>query len=150
MLYIASDHAGFKLKEELDDYLESLGQKIEDLGPYDFDLQDDFPDFALAVAKKVISEEDGIGILVCGTAQGMCLAANKVKGIRAVFAFDEFTARHAKENDDANILCLGAQIIDPEAAKKIVKIWLETPFSGEERHIRRSKKIEEIEKSYNL
>jgi len=145
MLYIASDHAGFKLKEELDDYLELLGQKIEDLGPYELDPDDDYVDFALAVAKKVVGEEDGIGILVCGTAQGMCLAANKVKGTRAVFAFDEFTARHAKEHDDANILCLGAQTTDPETAKKIIKIWLETPFSGEERHIRRLEKIREIE-----
>lgn len=147
MLYIASDHAGFQLKEELDDYLETLGQKIEDLGPYEMNPQDDYPDFALALAKKVASGEDGIGILICGTGQGMCMAANKVGGIRAAFAVDEFTARSAKEHVDANILCLGARITDPETAKKIVKIWLETPFSGEDRHNRRLKKIEEMDNS---
>lgn len=146
MLYIASDHAGYQLKEELDEYLESLGYKFEDLGAYEPDLQDDYPDFALNLAKKV-TQEESVGILICGTGQGMCATANKIKGIRAVLAYDEFTARAAKEHLDANVLCLGGRTTDLEIAKKIVKTWLETPFSGEERHIRRLKKIEEIEKS---
>ena len=144
VLYIASDHAGFQLKEELDDYLESLGYKFEDLGAYEPDSQDDYPDFALALAKKVAQEESA-GILICGTGQGMCAAANKVKGIRAVLAYDEFTARMSKEHLDANILCLGGRVTEVETAKKIAKIWLETPFSGEERHKRRLGKIEEME-----
>jgi ribose 5-phosphate isomerase B len=144
LLYIASDHAGFQLKEEIDEYLESLGYKFEDLGAYEMDPHDDYPDFALAVAKKVV-ETGGNGILICGTGQGVCLAANKVKGIIAVQAHDEFTARAAKEHLDSNILCLGGRVLDAETAKKIVKIWLETDFSGEERHERRLEKVEEIE-----
>jgi ribose 5-phosphate isomerase B len=146
MLYIASDHAGFQLKEQLDDYLELLGHKFEDLGAYENNPQDDYPDFALAVAKKVASE-GGEGILVCGTGQGACLAANKVKGIRAVLAHDEFTARTAKEHLDSNVLCLGGRTIDTEAAKKIVKTWLEASFSGEEKHERRLGKVEEMEQN---
>lgn len=144
MLYIASDHAGFQLKEELDEYLESLGYKFEDLGAYENNPQDDYPDFAIELAKKV-AQEESVGILICGTGQGMCAVANKIKGIRAVLAYDEFTARAAKEHLDANILCLGGRVLDSETAKKIVKTWLDTGFSGEEKHERRLEKIEEIE-----
>jgi ribose 5-phosphate isomerase B len=146
MLYIASDHAGFQLKEGIDDYLESLGYKFEDLGAYESEPQDDYSDFAQLLARKV-AQEDSVGILICGTGQGMCMAANKIKGVRAVLAFDEYTARAAKEHLDANILCLGGRTTDLETAKKIIKIWLETPFSGEERHIRRLKKVGEIEEN---
>ena len=144
MLYIASDHAGYQLKEEIKRFLESLSYVFEDLGAQEINPQDDYPDFALEVAKKVI-DKGGEGILICGTGQGVCLAANKVKGIRAVLAHDEFTARAAKEHLDSNILCLGGRVIDEETAKKIVKIWLETGFSGEERHERRLEKVEKIE-----
>ncbi len=144
MLYIASDHAGFQLKEQIDDYLESLGYKFEDLGAYENNPQDDYPDFALAVAKKVASE-GGEGILICGTGQGVCMAANKIKGIRAVLAHDEFNAKTAREHLDSNILCLGGRVLDLETAKKIVKIWMETGFSGDERHERRLGKVEEME-----
>jgi len=146
MLYIASDHAGFALKEEIKRYLQSVNYAFEDLGPQELDPADDYPDFALKVARK-INEEGGEGILICGTGQGVCLAANKVKGIRAVAAYDEFMANQAKEHLDSNILCLGGRITDVETAKRIVKIWLETPFSGEERHERRLEKIEEIEET---
>lgn len=144
MLYIASDHAGFQLKEELDEYLESLGYKFEDLGAYENNPQDDYPDFAVNLAEKVV-QEGGEGILICGTGQGVCLAANKVKGVRAALAHDEFTAKTAREHLDANILCLGGRVLDLETAKKVVKTWLETSFSGEERHERRLEKVEEIE-----
>lgn len=144
MLYIASDHAGFQLKEQVDDYLESLGYKFEDLGAYENNPQDDYPDFALILGER-ISKEGGEGILICGTGQGMCVAANKIKGIRAALAYDEHTARTAKEHLDSNVLCLGGRTIDAETAKKIVKTWVETSFSEEERHERRLGKIEEME-----
>jgi len=144
VLYIASDHAGYQLKEEIKRYLQLLNYSFEDLGPKEFDPNDDYPDFAFAVAKKV-ADEGGEGILFCGTGQGVCLAANKIRGIRAVSAYDEFMARQAKEHLDSNILCLGGRVLDAEMAKKIVKTWLDTGFSGEERHERRLGKIEEME-----
>jgi len=144
VLYIASDHAGYQLKEEIKRYLQLLNYSFEDLGPKEFDPNDDYPDFAFAVAKKV-ADEGGEGILFCGTGQGVCLAANKIRGIRAVSAYDEFMARQAKEHLDSNILCLGGRVSDAEMAKKIVKTWLDTGFSGEERHERRLGKIEEME-----
>jgi len=144
VLYIASDHAGYQLKEEIKRYLQLLNYSFEDLGPKEFDPTDDYPDFAFAAAKKV-ADEGGEGILFCGTGQGVCLAANKIRGIRAVSAYDEFMARQAKEHLDSNILCLGGRVSDAEMAKKIVKTWLDTGFSGEERHERRLGKIEEME-----
>lgn len=144
MLYIASDHAGYKLKEEIKEYLDSLNYAFEDLGTKESNPNADYPDFAQATAKKVV-EESGEGILICGTGQGVCLAANKTKGVRGALAYDEFTARTAKEHLDSNILCLGARATDIETAKRIVKIWLETPFSEEERHIRRLGKVKEME-----
>lgn len=144
MLYIASDHAGYQLKEEIKRFLESLSYVFEDLGSRAIDPNDDYPDVALAMAEKII-KDGGEGILICGTGQGVCMTANKIDGIRAAMAHDEFTAKTAKEHLDANVLCLGGRVLDSETAKKIVKIWLETDFSGEERHERRLEKIEGIE-----
>ncbi|OGY22847.1 MAG: hypothetical protein A2Y57_02820 [Candidatus Woykebacteria bacterium RBG_13_40_7b] len=146
MIYLASDHAGFELKESLKKYFEELGQKYEDLGPNTFDPEDDFPEYSVAVARKV-SAGNAQGILICGTGQGTALAANKIKGIRAYTAWDEFTAKHARENGDANILALGARTIDEDTAKRLVKVFLETPFLGKEKYTRRIKKVEEIEKN---
>ncbi len=147
MLYIASDHAGYPLKEELKPYLQELGFGVVDLGAEQLDLADDYPDYAQKLVKEVLEGEDAGGILICGTGQGMCIAANRFEGIRAAFIYDEFTARSAAEHLDANIVCLGARVTDVETAKKIVKIWLDTEFSGEERHVRRLKKIEKMEEN---
>jgi len=144
MIYLGADHAGFHLKEEIKKYLKELGYEYEDLGNQEIDLLDDYPDFALKVAKKVVETKEK-GILICSTGLGMCLAANKVKGVRAVVVWDEFTAIQSREHNNANILCLAGKVLDLETAKKIVRVWLETEFSGEERHIRRLKKVEEIE-----
>jgi len=145
MLYIAADHAGFPLKEELKPFLEKEGYELVDLGAEELDTFDDYPDFASVLAQSVAEEENAGGILICGTGQGMCMAANKVAGIRAVQVFDEFTARAAAEHINANIICLGARTTDVETAKKLVKIWLDTEFEEDERHMRRLRKIEEIE-----
>ncbi len=146
MLYIAADHAGYPLKENLKPFLEKEGYEVIDLGAEELNLSDDYPDFAFALAQSVSEEEDAGGILICGTGQGMCIAANKYPGVRAALAYDEFTARAAAEHVNANVLCLGGRITDLETAKKIVKIWLETEFEEDERHIRRLKKIEEVER----
>jgi len=145
MIYLGADHAGFNLKEELKKYLEELGYKYEDLGNKQLEPKDDYPDFAFVVAEKVTASKEK-GILICATGFGMAIAANKVKGIRAAVCWDEFTALQSREHNDANILCLGGKVIDLEAAKKIVRIWLETEFTGEERHVRRLGKIRDIEK----
>jgi len=144
MVYLGADHAGFHLKEELKKYLEELGYEYEDLGNQQLEPKDDYPDFALAVAKKVAASGEK-GILICATGFGMAMAANKVKGIRASVCWDEFTALQSRQHNDANILCLGGKVIDSETAKKVVRIWLETEFTGDERHVRRLGKIKEIE-----
>jgi ribose 5-phosphate isomerase B len=144
MIYLGSDHAGFELKEKIKSYLTELGEEFQDLGPNGFDPEDDFPDYSVAVAKKV-AREDAKGLLICGTGQGTALAANKMKGTRAYTAWDEYTAKHARENGDANILTLGARTIEEEKAKKLVKIFLETPFLDKEKYVRRVKKISQLE-----
>jgi len=145
MLYIAADHAGYPLKEELKPFLEKEGYEVIDLGAEELDLADDYPDFAMALAQSVVEEDDAGGILICGTGQGMCITANKFPGIRAALAYDEFTARSAAEHVSANVLCLGGRTTDPETAKKLVKIWLDTEADEDERHARRLRKIEEME-----
>lgn len=144
MLYIGADHAGFYLKEELKKYLKELGYQYEDLGNKEPDTQDDYPDFALAVGKKV-AETEGKGILICATGLGMAIAVNKVAGIRAAVCWDDFTASQSREHNDTNILCLAGKALDVEAAKKITRRWLETEFNGEERHVRRLRKIKDME-----
>ncbi len=143
MLYIASDHAGFRLKEEIKNYLQELEIDYQDLGPKKIDPDDDYPDFAFMVANKVAKRPDEHqGILICGTGQGMMRAANQIKGARAVLAWNEFTAKIAKSQGNANILTLGGQTTPLSTAKKIVSKWLSTSFSGETRHKRRLRKIE--------
>ena len=146
MIFLGADHGGWHLKEDLKKYLKELGFDYEDLGNQEMDPADDYPDFALMVAKKVV-ETNEKGILICSTGIGMCLAANKVKGIRAAAVWNDFTALQSREHNNANILCLAGKDTDVEAAKKIVRLWLETEFSQEERHIRRLDKVKKIETS---
>ncbi|OIO52893.1 MAG: ribose 5-phosphate isomerase B [Candidatus Portnoybacteria bacterium CG_4_8_14_3_um_filter_44_15] len=145
MIYIGADHAGYNLKEELKKHLKELGYDFEDLGNKESEPQDDYPDFALKVAQKATETREK-GIVICGTGIGSCIVANKVRGARAAAVWDEFTAIQSREHNDANILCLGGRVLDAGTAKKIVRLWLETKFSGEERHLRRIRKIKEIEK----
>lgn len=141
---IGSDHAGYKLKEELKKYLESLGYSVEDYGT-DSEQKVDYPKFGYAVASSA-AKSGNKGILICGSGIGMSIAANKVKGIRAAACHDEYTAKVAREHNDANILCLGARVLNVKEAKKIAKIFLETDFSREERHKRRVDEIKSLEK----
>ncbi len=134
------------MKEKIKKYLSELGYKSEDLGNKIFDPNDDYPDFGKAVAKKVAENTSKErGILFCGSGNGMVITANKSKGIRAILGFNEKIAKMSREHNDANVLCLPADFLNVDKVKKIVKVWLETKFSGAARHRRRIKKIEKIE-----
>lgn len=142
-LYIGSDHAGFGLKEALKPFLIDSGYMVEDLGNLGYDKEDDYPDFALKVALN--AQKQGKGILICGSGQGMCIAANKAKGIRAVMVRDAEEARMTRLHNDSNVICLSGLKLSLEDAKCILDVWINTDFSGEERHLRRIQKIRGIE-----
>jgi len=148
-IYIGTDHAGFELKEELKKFLEDLGCEVDDKGAYEFNKEDDYPDFILpvvtAVAEDIARDLDSRGIVIGGSGQGEAIVANKVKKIRAAVVYDEYSARMSREHNDANIVSLGTRTLSADKAKKLVKLWLETPFSNEERHKRRIEKIKTIE-----
>jgi len=144
---IAADHAGFHLKAVVVDFLKKLGQAVNDLGTYS-DEPVDYPDYARKVAQEILYKKAEKGVLICGSGVGACAAVNKFPGIRAGICHDTFSAHQGVEDDDMNVLCLGARVIGPELAKEIVKTWLSTSFSGAERHCRRLGKIDEIEKEF--
>ncbi len=141
---IGADHAGFGLKEEVRKTLVNLGLSVEDVGTGSSDSVD-YPDFAARVARLVAAGEVDRGILVCGTGIGMAIAANKVPGIRAATVTDVEMARLSREHNDANVLAIGARILDRKRALEIVRVFLETPFAGD-RHQRRVDKITDLEK----
>jgi ribose 5-phosphate isomerase B len=144
---IAADHAGFHLKTVVVNFLKKLGQAVNDLGAYS-DEPSDYPDYARKVAQEILRKKAEKGILICGSGVGACAAVNKFPGIRAGICHDTFSAHQGVEDDDMNVLCLGARVIGPELAKEIVRIWLTASFSGAERHRRRVGKIHEIEKEF--
>lgn len=147
MLYIASDHAGFQLKKEIIKYLKTqLNKEVEDVGPITFVETDDFPDFAFPLAKAVAQNKNNIGILICGTGQGMCIAANKIKGAYAIMGYNIQAAELGRKHNNANILCLPGRLLPSlDFANAIVKKFLETKFDGNERFVRRNEKIKEME-----
>lgn len=141
---IASDHAGFTMKERLRPWLQEQGHDVVDLGAYD-DSPSDYPDFAEAVARAVLDGEVDRGVLLCGSGVGASIAANRFHGVRAALAHDAFSARQAVFDDDANVLCLGPRVIGEETAKLLITIFLEEEFSHLERHERRLSKLRAIE-----
>lgn len=143
-VFLAADHAGFLRKEEIKNLLLSKKWPITDLGPAEFDPADDYPDFGDKVVEEV-KRGRGVGILICDTGIGMDILANKHRGIRASLCSNAFMAKRARQHNDANILVLGEDVSDWATTEQIVMTWLLTPFSGEERHVRRLKKIEEME-----
>ncbi len=145
---IGSDHAGFKLKEMLKRQLIEKGNKVKDFGTYSEESVD-YPDIAFKVAEEVSTGNFDRGILICGTGIGMCIAANKVDGIRAALCWDERSAELSRKHNNSNILCIGGRILKEKDAKKIVDIWLQTEFEGG-RHLRRVKKILDYERSRTL
>lgn len=142
MIYLGADHAGFKLKETVKLFLDKLGQPYEDLGNATYEEDDDYPDFAQMVARKVAENGNNRGILICGSGIGMCIAANKIKGARAVNANNPTLATMARRDNNANILCLGGRYVSAFVARRIVKAWLDTRFDTAVRHRRRVSKIE--------
>lgn len=147
MLYIGADHAGFYLKEYLKRFLKKHSIAVEDCGAHEYDKADDFPRYAFSLAKKVARDPSHRGILLCGSGQGMCIAANKVKGIRAASAWSKKSAIASRRDDDTNILCLTGRMLARKEAEKILLSWLFTGFSGLTRYKRRLDQITAYERS---
>jgi ribose 5-phosphate isomerase B len=141
---IASDHAGFELKEAVKNYLNEKNLNVTDLGTHST-ASVDYPDYGKKLGEAVMNEHYDFGIAICGTGIGISIAANKVHGIRAALIYDEQTARLSKEHNNANVIALGGRLISKEKAFKLIDIFMETTF--EERHMRRLNKIKEIEES---
>jgi ribose 5-phosphate isomerase B len=142
---IGADHGGFHLKVIILEYIKKLGHTVHDLGTYDSEPVD-YPDYARAVANAVMDGRAKRGILICGSGVGASVAANKFPDIRAAVCHDTFSAHQGVEDDNMNILCLGARVIGHELAKDIVAAFLKATFSGAERHVRRLGKVGEIER----
>jgi ribose 5-phosphate isomerase B len=147
IIAIGADHGGYLLKTRIAELLKTLGHEVHDLGTNSEDPVD-YPDFALAVSQEILMKKAARGVLICGSGVGACVAANKFPGIRAAVCHDTFSAHQGVEDDNMNILCLGARVIGTELAKEIVKTWLSAAFSGAERHKRRLSKIEKIEAEF--
>lgn len=144
-IYVGADHGGFELKEVLKPWLEQQGHQVVDCGAASFDGDDDYPDFALAVAKQVSANPDARGILACRSSAGMVITANKVAGVRAAAVFNTAQAKHAREHNDANVIALAGDELDINQAHLVVKAFLDTPFAAAERHLRRLGKIKQLE-----
>ena len=141
MIAIGCDHAGFEMKEALIEHLKTEGYTVHDFGCFSTESCD-YPEYAKKVAHAVADGAAEYGVLVCGTGIGMSIAANKVKGVRAAVVGEEFSAQATREHNDANVLCMGARVIDTKTAIRLLDIFLTTPFSNGENHIRRIGKLE--------
>lgn len=142
MIAIGSDHGGFELKKKLMEHLSERGLEYKDFGTYS-SASCDYPVYAKAVANAVVSGECDRGIIICGTGIGVSITANKVRGIRAALCGDCFSAEATRQHNDANVLCMGARVVGEGLALKIADTFLDTPFSNDERHIRRISMIED-------
>jgi len=147
IIAVGADHGGFNLKTQIVKFLKELKYEVHDLGTHD-NKPVDYPDYAKAVSQEILLKKADRGILICGSGVGACIAANKFPGIRAAICHDTFSARQGVEDDNINILCLGARVIGPELAKDIVRAWLYSSFLSEERHVRRLTKVEAIEMEF--
>lgn len=146
MIYLAADHRGFNLKEELKKYLLEQKYEVEDVGAFEYNQNDDYVDFARLASEKIAADPSkNNGIFICGSGHGMDVVANKFKGVLASKCGDKECVVQSREHGNSNVLTLGADYLTLEQAKEIVDAWLKTPFTGEERHVRRLNKIQEIE-----
>lgn len=148
-IYLGADHAGFHLKEDVFAYLVKRGYDVEDVGSKELDPNDDFPQFAQMAALKLIGDEDenSKAILICGGGQGMAMAANRFRGIRASVIWDAEEARMTRNDNDSNVLCLPARVLqreDDRVWQDIVDTWLHTPFAGAVRYKRRNAELDEL------
>lgn len=149
-IYLGADHQGFYLKNKIRDYLTKAGYLVTDYSADHFDPDDDFPQYAKAAAERVVDEDDDtdVAILICGGGQGMCMAANRIKGVRAIVADTAEDAKYGRNDNDANVLCLPARILDKDYKdyvwKDIIDTFLTTPFAGADRYIRRNRELDEI------
>lgn len=149
-VYLGSDHAGFELKEKVKTFLKEQGYEVEDCGAYAYDKDDDYPDFVSTAAEAVSKDPNARAIIFGGSGQGEAIVANKYRNVRAVVFYgdDASLVRVFREHNDANVLSLGARFLSKEDALRAVDLFLKTPFSGEERHIRRISKIKKIEQKW--
>lgn len=148
-IYLGADHQGFALKEKMFAYLAKQSYDVEDVGDSELDPHDDFPQFAQLAALKVLGEEekdDPRAILICGGGQGMAMAANRFRGIRAAVIWDSYEAKMTRNDNDCNVLCLPARVLDDEAElwKDVVTTWLETPYAAAPRFKRRNAELDEL------
>jgi len=143
---LAADHGGFELKNNILSLLKEKEYDVLDLGNKKYDPSDDYPDFAILLAKAVASSQVNRGILICGSGVGACITANKIKGVRASVCHDVYSAHQGVEHDDMNILCLGARIIGNKLAEDLVFAFINAKFQKKERYIRRLEKVKNLEK----
>jgi len=144
-LALACDHAGWEMKNALAAYLRGQGHEVREVFPDRFDPQDDYPDAAEALGRAVAAKTVERGILICGSGVGACVAANKIRGVRAGLCHDTYSAHQGVEHDDVNVLCLGARVIGEATAQELVTAFLGARFTGEERHARRLRKTMALE-----
>lgn len=144
---VGVDHGGFSLKKAVVEHLKSAGHAVLDLGTHS-PHPVDYPDYAEAVGEAVRNGKADLGVLICGSGVGATVAANKIPGIRAGLCHDTFSAHQGREDDDINVLCLGARVIGPALALEILRTWLGARFSGAERHRRRVAKVRQLEERY--
>ena len=149
-VHVGSDHAGFELKNALAEHLRSKGHEVVDHGPFSYDPEDDYPPFCLRAAAAAVADSDSLGLVIGGSGNGEQIAANKVKGVRAALAWNDDTARLAREHNDANVVSIGARMHPVEDAARFVDIFLATDFSGGERHARRIALLSEYEETGEL
>ncbi|KEY19610.1 RpiB/LacA/LacB family sugar-phosphate isomerase [Kaistella antarctica] len=146
---ICADHGGFDLKEKLISFLIKNNFEIIDFGATELNSDDDFPDYVITLAKSVAAEEVFRGIAICGSGVGACIAANKVAGVRAALITEHFSAHQGVEDDNMNLICLGGRVTGDASAEELVLAFLKAKFIGAERHLRRLKKIEDLENNRN-
>lgn len=149
-VYIGSDHAGFELKNHLVKWLTERGYEVTDIGPAVYDAQDDYPPFCLRAAERTAADPGSLGIVIGGSGNGEQIAANKVKGVRSALVWSKETARLAREHNDANVISIGARMHSLEEATGFVETFLDTPYSGEERHSRRIRMLSDYETTGQL
>src|SRR5689334_3801592 len=144
---LASDHAGFDLKRQIIPLIEELGHQPEDVGAFEQNPSDDYPDFAEAIGVAVLEHRADRGVLICGSGVGACVAANKMRGIRAAICHDGYSAHQGVEHDNMNVLCLGSEVVGPSLSADLVRTFLRATFLNEGRYVDRLKKVEAMERA---